>query len=206
MNRRITAALAGAAALAATAGLAPSAFAAGAPCSAQAKACLQLHTNTAWLMNNGQVTRGGVPVTVGKPRYPSVDETHAAVPDSRKTEEIDQPVIDPFDEGEKTDEFEFVKIYANSHYVTPRPTLLQAIAGIKQELKSRLLQLNAAGRLDGSFVACGIAIVVAGDRAVWYVNFLFGKIYVREKMLLHEEEDQHRRKRRNDRAGRDQLP
>ena len=49
--------------------------------------------------------------------------------------------------GEKTDEFEFVKIYANSHYVTPRPTLLQAIAGIKQELKSRLLQLNAAGRL-----------------------------------------------------------
>ncbi|HKN54123.1 MAG TPA: L,D-transpeptidase [Amycolatopsis sp.] len=71
MNRRITAALAGAAALAATAGLAPSAFAAGAPCSAQAKACLQLHTNTAWLMNNGQVTRGGVPVTVGKPRYPT---------------------------------------------------------------------------------------------------------------------------------------
>jgi excinuclease ABC subunit B len=49
--------------------------------------------------------------------------------------------------GEKTDEFEFVKIYANSHYVTPRPTLLQAIAAIKQELKSRLLQLNAAGRL-----------------------------------------------------------
>jgi len=49
--------------------------------------------------------------------------------------------------GEKTDELEFVKVYANSHYVTPRPTLLQAIAGIKQELKSRLLQLNAAGRL-----------------------------------------------------------
>jgi excinuclease ABC subunit B len=49
--------------------------------------------------------------------------------------------------GHKTDEFEFVKIYANSHYVTPRPTLLQAIAGIKQELKWRLEQLNAAGRL-----------------------------------------------------------
>ncbi len=29
--------------------------------------------------------------------------------------------------GQKTDELEFVKIYANSHYVTPRPTLLQAI-------------------------------------------------------------------------------
>ena len=49
--------------------------------------------------------------------------------------------------GQKTDELEFVKIYANSHYVTPRPTLLQAIAGIKLELKHRLDQLNAAGRL-----------------------------------------------------------
>ena len=38
--------------------------------------------------------------------------------------------------GQKTDELEFVKIYANSHYVTPRPTLLQAIAGIKVELQA----------------------------------------------------------------------
>src|ERR1700730_13997949 len=49
--------------------------------------------------------------------------------------------------GQKTDELEFVKIYANSHYVTPRPTLLQAIAGIKLELRERLRELNAAGRL-----------------------------------------------------------
>jgi excinuclease ABC subunit B len=49
--------------------------------------------------------------------------------------------------GHKTDELEFVKIYANSHYVTPRPTLLQAISGIKQELRWRLDQLHAAGRL-----------------------------------------------------------
>src|SRR5215472_6812731 len=49
--------------------------------------------------------------------------------------------------GQKTDELEFVKIYANSHYVTPRPTLLQAIAGIKLELKARLNELNATGRL-----------------------------------------------------------
>ena len=58
-------------------------------------------------------------------------------------------LIDEFDPltGQKTDELEFVKIYANSHYVTPRPTLLQAIAGIKQELAWRLGQLNAAGRL-----------------------------------------------------------
>src|SRR5438105_2094083 len=49
--------------------------------------------------------------------------------------------------GQKTDELEFVKIYANSHYVTPRPTVLQAIAGIKHVLRSRLPELNTAGRL-----------------------------------------------------------
>src|SRR3954470_8409568 len=57
--------------------------------------------------------------------------------------------IEEFDPltGHKTDELSFVKIYANSHYVTPRPTLIQAINGIKAELKWRLDQLNAAGRL-----------------------------------------------------------
>ena len=49
--------------------------------------------------------------------------------------------------GAKTDELDFVKIYANSHYVTPRPTLIQAINGIKQELRGRLDELNRAGRL-----------------------------------------------------------
>jgi len=33
--------------------------------------------------------------------------------------------------GHKQDELEFIKIYANSHYVTPRPTLVQAIKSIK---------------------------------------------------------------------------
>jgi excinuclease ABC subunit B len=49
--------------------------------------------------------------------------------------------------GQKTDELEFVKVYANSHYVTPRPTLIQAMNSIKEELRVRLGQLNAAGRL-----------------------------------------------------------
>ncbi len=49
--------------------------------------------------------------------------------------------------GQNSDELEFVKIYANSHYVTPRPTLIQAMASIKAELKWRLEQLNAQGRL-----------------------------------------------------------
>jgi excinuclease ABC subunit B len=56
--------------------------------------------------------------------------------------------IDEFDPltGQKTDELTFVKVYANSHYVTPRPTLLQAISGIKLELRQRLDELNRTGR------------------------------------------------------------
>ncbi|MCX7314504.1 MAG: DEAD/DEAH box helicase family protein, partial [Alphaproteobacteria bacterium] len=49
--------------------------------------------------------------------------------------------------GHKTDELEFVKIYANSHYVTPRPTLIQAMNSIKAELKWRLEELHNSGRL-----------------------------------------------------------
>src|ERR687891_212095 len=49
--------------------------------------------------------------------------------------------------GAKTDEFSMVKVYANSHYVTPKPTLKQAIRGIKEELKERLNELHGAGRL-----------------------------------------------------------
>ena len=49
--------------------------------------------------------------------------------------------------GTKTQDLEFVKIYANSHYVTPRPTLLQSVEAIKLELKERLDRLNRQGRL-----------------------------------------------------------
>jgi excinuclease ABC subunit B len=49
--------------------------------------------------------------------------------------------------GKKTQDLEFVKVYANSHYVTPRPTLLQSIKAIKDELRVRLDQLHAGGRL-----------------------------------------------------------
>jgi excinuclease ABC subunit B len=49
--------------------------------------------------------------------------------------------------GQKTQDLEFVKVYANSHYVTPRPTLLQSLDGIKQELKGRLDFLLRHGRL-----------------------------------------------------------
>lgn len=49
--------------------------------------------------------------------------------------------------GQKTGELKSVKIYANSHYVTPRPTLNQAMKSIKQELGLRLTELEKAGRL-----------------------------------------------------------
>jgi excinuclease ABC subunit B len=49
--------------------------------------------------------------------------------------------------GKKTQDLAEVKIYANSHYVTPRPTLRQAITHIKDELKDRLDWLVANGKL-----------------------------------------------------------
>ena len=49
--------------------------------------------------------------------------------------------------GAKTDSFDQIRIYANSHYVTPRPTMNQAIIGIKKELRMRLDQLTAEGKL-----------------------------------------------------------
>ena len=49
--------------------------------------------------------------------------------------------------GEKTDTLEQVRVYANSHYVTPRPTMQQAIISIREELKQRLHQLNNDGKL-----------------------------------------------------------
>jgi len=49
--------------------------------------------------------------------------------------------------GQKTDELALVKIYSNSHYVTPKPTLQQAIKLIKAELKQRLAELYDSGKL-----------------------------------------------------------
>ncbi len=49
--------------------------------------------------------------------------------------------------GEKSGELDRITVYANSHYVTPRPTVNQAIKEIKVELKSRLDQFQREGRL-----------------------------------------------------------
>jgi excinuclease ABC subunit B len=49
--------------------------------------------------------------------------------------------------GERTDTLDRITVYANSHYVTPRPTINQAIREIKVELKDRLADFQANGKL-----------------------------------------------------------
>ena len=49
--------------------------------------------------------------------------------------------------GEKTGHFDRIRVYANSHYVTPKPTMQQAIIKIKEELRHRLDQLVGEGKL-----------------------------------------------------------
>jgi excinuclease ABC subunit B len=62
-------------------------------------------------------------------------------------EELEQ--VHEFDPltGARTGTLKQVRVYANSHYVTPRPTLNQAIKGIREELRQRLDQLVAEGKL-----------------------------------------------------------
>jgi excinuclease ABC subunit B len=49
--------------------------------------------------------------------------------------------------GTKGAALEKVRVYANSHYVTPGPTMKQAAAAIKFELEERLKELEAEGKL-----------------------------------------------------------
>jgi excinuclease ABC subunit B len=61
-------------------------------------------------------------------------------------DEIEQIVeFDPLT-GEKTAKLDQIRIYPSSHYVTPRPTLQQAIAGIKAELAERVAWFRQQGR------------------------------------------------------------
>ena len=49
--------------------------------------------------------------------------------------------------GKKIATLDSIRIYANSHYVTPGPTLKQATEAIRHELAERLKELEAEGRL-----------------------------------------------------------
>ena len=48
--------------------------------------------------------------------------------------------------GKKIQKLEKIKVYANSHYVTPRPTLNQAINGIQDELQKTIAAFNDQGK------------------------------------------------------------
>ncbi len=49
--------------------------------------------------------------------------------------------------GEKTSDLDFVRIYANSHYVTPKPTLKQAVVEIRKELEIQLEKFRSEQKL-----------------------------------------------------------
>lgn len=49
--------------------------------------------------------------------------------------------------GKKSGELKSVKVYANSHYVTPKPTLQQAMKGMKEELRQTIDRFVQAGKL-----------------------------------------------------------
>ena len=49
--------------------------------------------------------------------------------------------------GEKTVRLNEVVVYASSHYVTPRPTITQAIKGIKAEMKQTIARFQDEGKL-----------------------------------------------------------
>ena len=62
-------------------------------------------------------------------------------------EEVESIVeFDPLT-GKKTADLPSVKIYANSHYVTPRPTLKQAMDKIRAELEERVKWFTETGKL-----------------------------------------------------------
>src|SRR6056300_1461440 len=57
--------------------------------------------------------------------------------------------IEEFDPltGEKTNEYSLIKLYANSHYITPKPTIDQAIIKIKRELEATLKKFKEQNKL-----------------------------------------------------------
>jgi len=49
--------------------------------------------------------------------------------------------------GSKTNDLNLIKLYANSHYITPRPTIEQAIVEIKKELEITLKKYKSENKL-----------------------------------------------------------
>ncbi len=97
--------------------------------------------------NDDNFTRGAFRV-----RGDTIDIFPAHYEDRAWRVELFGDVVDSITEfdpltGHRAGELEAIKVYANSHYVTPRPTLQQAMKGIKAELITRLADFRANGKL-----------------------------------------------------------
>src|SRR6202789_1783818 len=97
--------------------------------------------------NDDNFTRGAFRV-----RGDTIDIFPAHYEDREWRVELFGDVVDSITEfdpltGHKARALEGIKVYANSHYVTPRPTLQQAMKGIKQELVLRLAEFRSQGKL-----------------------------------------------------------
>ncbi|MEJ0028118.1 MAG: excinuclease ABC subunit UvrB [Rhizomicrobium sp.] len=97
--------------------------------------------------NDNNFTRGAFRV-----RGDTVDIFPAHYEDRAWRVELFGDVVDGITEfdpltGRPAGTLDAIKVYANSHYVTPRPTLQQALKGIKAELITRLAEFRAQGKL-----------------------------------------------------------
>ncbi len=97
--------------------------------------------------NDDNFTRGAFRV-----RGDTVDIFPAHLEDRAWRVELFGDVVDSIVEfdpltGKKAGMLDSIKVYANSHYVTPRPTLAQALKGIKEELRMRLDDFRKTGKL-----------------------------------------------------------
>jgi len=97
--------------------------------------------------NDDNFTRGAFRV-----RGDTIDIFPAHLEDRAWRIELFGDVVDSIVEfdpltGRKAGMLDTIKVYANSHYVTPRPTLQQAMKGIKEELRHRLDEFRNTGKL-----------------------------------------------------------
>jgi excinuclease ABC subunit B len=97
--------------------------------------------------NDGNFVRGAFRV-----RGDTVDIFPAHLEDRAWRVELFGDTVDSIVEfdpltGKKAGNLDSIKVYANSHYVTPRPTLAQALKGIKEELRLRLDDFRKNGKL-----------------------------------------------------------
>jgi excinuclease ABC subunit B len=97
--------------------------------------------------NDDNFTRGAFRV-----RGDTIDIFPAHYEDRAWRVELFGDVVDSITEfdpltGHKAGALDGIKVYANSHYVTPRPTLQQAMKGIKAELIHTLADFRAKGKL-----------------------------------------------------------